>query len=112
MNYNCLIQDIFQSVEHAVGIHVTMLVVERALWKTKGKFEEAEYIAFSEEGICLDELISTAPERAGLVIQEFISCFVDTLGRLMGQQLASQLTGQLKENWSTRGFRVPYPRNA
>ncbi len=96
MIYEDLVGEIFQSVERAIGIHVTLLVVERAIWKTKGKYEEAEYITFSEKGICLDELEKVSPDRARQVIQEFVACFVATLGRLVGQQLALQLTEHLE----------------
>jgi len=99
-----LIDEIFRSIEQAIGVHVTLLVVERAVWKTKGKYEEASYITFSEDGICLDQLEKVAPDRAKEVTQEFVSCFVATLGRLVGRQLALQLTEQLQdENITARG---------
>lgn len=91
-----LINEIFQSASYTIGVHVTLLVVERAVWKTKSKFEEANLISFSEDGICLDGLAQLNPELANKVIQEFLKAYVETLGRLVGKQLALQIAEQLQ----------------
>lgn len=96
-SYFTMVNDVFNSVKEAVGIHVMLLVVERALWQTKYKFEEASMITFSEEGIRLDELKSLDPERAKLVTYHFIMNIITILGNLIGKQLAHQLTEQLVE---------------
>lgn len=84
----------FRSVEKVVGIHVMLLVTEHALWKTKGKYEDAALISFSEEGICLDALDGLTPERSQVIINEFVVALTATLGRLVGKQLAMQITEQ------------------
>ena len=93
--YKSMVKDTFQSVSQAIGIHVMLLVVERALWTTKHKYQEASLITFSEEGICLDNLDTLDPKQAQVIAHEFTMSIVATLGRLVGKQLANQLTEQL-----------------
>lgn len=91
-----MVTETFHTVGQAIGIHVMLLVVEHALWKTKHKYQEASLINFSEDGIVLQGLSELEPERARAIAQEFILSIIATLGRLVGQQLAHQLTEQLQ----------------
>lgn len=93
--YEKMIPEMFQSVSQAIGVHVVLLVLEHALWKTKYKYEEASLIHFSEEGISLDELKTVEPERSQAIMFEFVMAIIATLGHLVGAQLAHQLTEQL-----------------
>lgn len=93
--YRDMVKEIFESVGQAIGIHIMLLVVEHALWKTKQKYEEAALISFSEESICLEKLDDLEPEKAKLILKEFIMAIVSTLSRLVGIQLADKLTEQL-----------------
>lgn len=95
--YKTMMPEMFQSVSQAIGIHVMLLVLEHALWKTKYKYEEADFIQFSEEGICLEKLDALEPEKAQAVVFEFVMAIIATLGRLVGIQLAQQLTEQLQD---------------
>lgn len=90
-----MVEQMFDTVGEAVGIHVLLLITERAVWKTKEKYDEATLIKFSEEGIVLDQLQSIGEERTKLIVNEFILAFTATLGRLIGKQLVSQLMAQL-----------------
>lgn len=94
--YKAMCSEMFNSVGQAIGIHVLILVIERAQWQTKQKFEEAALICLSEEGISLDELDKIDPDKAVLVAHDFIMGIVSTLSRLVGKQLAQQLTEQLQ----------------
>lgn len=89
------IDDLFISVGQVVGIHVFVIVLERALWKTQLKYEEATLIEISEDGVSLQELLKIEPDRAVLVAHEFLINIVNTLGHLVGKQLAKQLTEEL-----------------
>ncbi len=91
-----MVGEMFTSVGQAIGIHVLLLVIEHAHWKIKQKYDEAELIQFSEEGINLDRLDELEPARAKIVAYEFVMLVVATLGRLVGKQLACQLTEQLQ----------------
>ncbi|MTI79735.1 MAG: hypothetical protein FH758_02460 [Firmicutes bacterium] len=95
-SYKLMIADTFETTSQAIGIHVMLLVVERALWDTKHKYEEAHLIEFSEEGISLDGLDTLDPEKAQDIAHHFVMSIISTLGRLVGKQLANQLTEQLK----------------
>lgn len=95
--YKNMVGEMFDSVGKAIGIHVMLLVIEHAHWKIKQKYEEAELIHFSEEGIFLDGLDELEPARAKSVAHEFVMFVVTTLGRLVGKQLARQLTEQLQD---------------
>lgn len=95
-NYKNMINETFDSVGQAIGIHVMLLVIEHALWNTKHKYEEADVIAFSEEGVNLDGLNDLEPEKARLIAHFFMMSIIATLGRLVGIQLARQLTEQLQ----------------
>jgi bifunctional DNase/RNase len=95
--YEKTIDDLFESVAQVVGIHVFVIVLERALWKTKLKYEEAVMIQISEDGVLLRELSEVEPDRATLVAHEFLINIVNTLGHLVGRQLAKQLTEELDE---------------
>lgn len=97
-SYKNMIGEMFDSVGKAIGIHVLLLVIEHAHWKTKQNYEEAELIHFSEKGVVLDGLDELEPARAKLVAHEFVMSVVATLSRLVGKQLAGQLTDQLKNN--------------
>lgn len=98
-----MVNDVFHSVTQAIGIHVMLLVVERALWQTRSKYEEASLITYSEEGICLDGLADLAPERSKLVMYSFIMSIIATLGHLVGGQIANQLIGQLEHLFRHEG---------
>ena len=89
------IDDLFISVGQVVGIHVFVIVLERALWKTQLKYEEASMIEISEDGVLLEELFKIEQNRAILVVHEFLINIVNTLGHLVGKQLAKQLTEEL-----------------
>ncbi|MDR3587596.1 MAG: hypothetical protein P4L59_20130 [Desulfosporosinus sp.] len=93
--YKKTIDDLFMSVGQVVGIHVFELVLERALWKTKLTYEEADMIQISEDGVSLQELTKIEPDRAVLVAHEFLINIVNTLGHLVGKQVAQQLTKEL-----------------
>jgi hypothetical protein len=95
--YKSMINSTFDSVEKAIGIHVMLLVVEHALWNTRNKFEEANLITFSEDGIVLDTLEELEPQKAEAVAQCLILDIIATLGRLVGKQLAQQLLKELQE---------------
>jgi hypothetical protein len=94
--YKVMCAEMFKAVGQAIGIHVLLLVIEHSLWQTKQKYEEAALIRFSEEGISMDNLDNIDSEKADLVAHDFIMEIVTTLGRLIGKQLAQQLTAQLQ----------------
>lgn len=95
-SYMITVNKLFSIVGQAVGIHVSMLVIEHSIWLTRQKYEEASLIVFSEEGISLENLGSIEPVLASTVAYEFITAIRATLGRLIGKQLARQLTEQLQ----------------
>lgn len=96
-NYKHMVKETFASVGQAIGIHVMLLVVERALWTTRHKYEEAAVITCSEEGVTLDGLDELDPERASLIAHFLMMSIISTLGRLVGIQLAKQLTEHLQK---------------
>lgn len=89
-------RETFQSLVPAIGMHVTLLVLERALWLTRHKYEEAALIRFSEAGIALDRLDEVAPEQARRVADAFLLAIAATLARLVGEPVARQLTRNLE----------------
>jgi hypothetical protein len=91
-----MINETFVSVSDAIGIHVMLIVVEHALWSTKNKYEEAECIQFSEQGIDLEALDMLEDEKAQAIAHELAMTIISTLGRLVGKQLARQLMNELK----------------
>jgi len=98
-NFKNLINDMFISTERALGIHITLLIIERTLWKVREKYEEASLISYSDEGIVLDKLNElNDSSKIKLITQDFISNFVDILSCLVGQQLANELTIKLEES--------------
>ncbi|KGK91188.1 hypothetical protein DP73_04950 [Desulfosporosinus sp. HMP52] len=90
------IDELFVSVGQVVGIHVFIIVLERALWKTQLKYEEASLIKITEDGVLLQELVEIDQERALLIVHDFLINIVSTLGHLVGKQLAKQLTEELE----------------
>ena len=92
------IDELFISVGQVVGIHVFIIVLERALWKTQLKYEEAVLIKISEDGVSIQELSEIEHDRATVVAHEFLINIVNTLGHLVGKQLAKQLTEELDVN--------------
>lgn len=94
--YKEIIQEAFQSVSQAIGVHALLLVLEHALWKTRQQYEEAALIEFSEAGVSLGGLDELSTEKAKEIAHFFVMSIVSTLGRLVGIQLANQLTEQLR----------------
>lgn len=94
--YKDTINNIFNSVKESVGTIVLLIILEHAQWKTKLKYQEASLIEYNEEGICIKELEKLHPEKAEIIIHEFISCIIFSLGRLIGLELASKITKDLK----------------
>jgi len=90
-----MIDDLFVSVGQTVGVQVFVIIFERALWKTELNYVEADLIHVSEAGIELQELSKIAPDRAVLVLTEFLNNIVSILVQLIGKQLVKQLTEEL-----------------
>jgi len=95
-NYKRMVTEMFNSVGQSIGIHVMLLVLEHALWKTGQKYAEASLIKFSEAGVSLDGLDGLEPEKAAAIGNAFIMAIIDTLGRLVGIQLAKQIATQFE----------------
>lgn len=95
-NYDHMLKEIVANVGQAVGVHVLLLVMERSVWVTKHKFEEASLITYSGEGVSLQALRALEPERAARVAHTFVITIVATLSRLIGKQLAERIVEQLK----------------
>lgn len=94
--YKQMTRETFESLVKAIGTHVTLIVVEHALWKTKHKYEETDLIEYSEEGIFLHGLEELDPERAGLVAHDFLLAVITGLGRLVGKKMANKLVNELQ----------------
>lgn len=94
---NELVKKTMESMTKSLGIHVVIIIIEHALWKTRHKYEEAHLIRLSEENVYFDQLDKVSPEIARSVIQEFLFCIIDSLGNLVGEQMASSLASGL--NW-------------
>jgi len=90
-----MIDDLFVSVGQTVGVQVFVIIFERALWKTELNYVEADLIHVSEAGIELQELSKIAPDRAVLVLTEFLNNIVSILVQLIGKQVVKQLTEEL-----------------
>ncbi len=97
MSYQKLTDEMFTHITEALGVHVMALVVEHALWQTKQKYQEADLITFIDDKIQLEALDNLDSDRARLITQEFQMMVVATLSRLLGEQIARQLTGDLQE---------------
>jgi hypothetical protein len=90
-----MIDDLFESVGQTIGIQVFVIIFERALWKTELKYDEANLIQISEDGIEVHELSRIEPDRAILVLTEFLNNIVNTLVQLVGKEVVKQLTEEL-----------------
>lgn len=95
-SYQEMIGTIYRTVGGALGIHVMMLVVERSVWLIRSSHPAATLITFDEEGISLEALNQAHPEEAAGVASELVLALLSTLGRLVGEQIAQQLTDQLQ----------------
>ena len=91
-----IIDNLFKSIGQAVGVHVFVVVLERALWKTQLKYEEAAMIKVSEDGVSiLEEMFVIDQDRAVLVAHEFLINIINTMGNLVGKELVKKLTDEL-----------------
>jgi hypothetical protein len=91
VNYQALLSEIFDSVAPSVGIQVLLLILERALWKTKIKYPDADKIKFNELGISTKDLSVLEAEKTANIINEFIFSIIETLNRLVGIQVAQKI---------------------
>lgn len=95
--YKSILNEMFFSIVKAVGIHASLLIVEHSLWKITQKYEEASCIIFDEAGIVLEGLSPLDNEKAQLISKELMISMVDTLSRLVGEQIAHQLMQTIEE---------------
>lgn len=95
-SYEETIGTIYRAVGGAIGVHVMMMVVERSIWLMRSSHPEVALVTFDEEGISLRALSEAHPDEAGRVASSLILGIVATLGRLVGKQVAQQLTEQLE----------------
>jgi len=95
--YNDMADNMFKTVGQSIGIHVMLLVVEHAIWKIKKRYEKADLIKYSEDGISLEGLNELEPDKAKVLAYEFIMEIIASLGRLVGKQIAHQLVEQLHQ---------------
>lgn len=95
--YKNMLEEMISSVEKAIGSHVVQILVEHAHWQTKQKYEEADLIKYSENGIFFEDLEDIPSEKAELVVHEFIMQIVSSLGRLVGKEMANKLTEYLQK---------------
>lgn len=93
-----MLQGIHTSVGQAVGTHVLLLVVERSLWLTRHKHQEAARVTYSEAGVSLNGLSDLDQELAVRIAHDLVMTIVSTLGRLIGKQLAERIVEQLDDN--------------
>ena len=93
--YKNMIEGMFSSVEKAIGSHVLQLLIEHAHFQTKQKYEEADLIRYSLDGIFLDDLEKISEDKAELIAHEFIMQIISSLGRLVGKEMANKLTEYL-----------------
>jgi len=96
--YKAIINDTFNSLSQSIGMHVMLIVVEHALWSTRLKYDEAGLIDFSEQGINLSGLEELDETEALLIVHDLVLSMIDTLGRLVGKQIANQLLQELKSD--------------
>lgn len=96
--YDAVLKEMFQSVGRSVGVHVLLLIVERALWVVQHEYEEAALITYSEEGVSLNGLASLDQDRADQIAHHLVVNIVDTLGRLVGKQLAERMLEALNRS--------------
>jgi hypothetical protein len=101
--YKTILPEIFDSVAMAIGKHVLLVVLERSMWKTKIKYPEAGKVKFSENGIDITALDDVGDVKASLIVNEFILSIIDTLGRLVGLQVAQKLTEKLTNETGCEG---------
>ena len=94
--YKDMINEMFGQVEKSLGSHVVYLIVEHAHWKIKERYEEADLIQFSENGVSLDGLDNIEPAQAEQIAHEFIITIIGSLGRLVGKEMAYKLTKYLQ----------------
>lgn len=90
-----MVSQTFDRVSQAVGVHVMVLVAEHAQWKIKHSHAQASLIAISEDGISLEQLDELEETKAADIIREFLLEVTSTLGRLVGVQIANQITQEL-----------------
>lgn len=96
--YQRIGEELFQSVGQSIGIHVLLLIIEHALWQAKQKNEDTALITYTEAGISFNELAENLDSaRAEQAAHELIMGIITSLGRLVGIQIANQLTEQLLE---------------
>ena len=91
-----IIDNLFKSIGQAVGVHVFVVILERALWQTQLKYEEAAMIKISEHGVSIqEEMFVIDQDRADLLSHEFLINIINTMGNLVGKELVIKLTDEL-----------------
>ncbi|MEW6173481.1 MAG: hypothetical protein AB1510_10545 [Bacillota bacterium] len=90
--YQDLADNTWSKMVNLVGVHTVMVLVQRAVWLTSQKYDEAKSIEFSKEGISF-KFEGVERERAKAVIEEFIASLMEILTRLVGKDVVQKIVG-------------------
>ncbi len=100
--YEDLAKKVWDRMVGMVGIHAVTILVQRAVWITGDKYEEASNIKFDENGITFGNISEGYDEaELKLLLEEFFGTLVMILARLVGKEMAIKIVKDLDESYLT-----------
>ena len=97
--YRSRLEGTLKGLSEALGVHVSMVIVEHALWNTRQRYEEAALVDVNDVRADLAPLEAIEPSRALAVMRELERHIVAILGRLVGKRMAEQVVGQIRNGY-------------
>lgn len=93
--YNDLANQAWRRMVDLVGVHTVNILIERAAWLSREKYNEASLIEYSEAGISFSRMDPIEPSQAKAVVEEFFISLIDILTRLVGKEITRKLAEEI-----------------
>jgi hypothetical protein len=93
--YNDLANQVWRRMVGLVGDHTVNILIQRAAWEAKQKFDEALLIEYDDAGISFAKLGGVEPVRAKAVVEEFFGSLASILTRLVGKEITRKLIEEI-----------------
>ena len=90
--YNDLASRVWDQMVNLVGVHATTVLVQRALWLTRNKYEEADSILIRDDGIAFERVSQDIDStHCKEMAEEFFASLIGILTRLVGMEIVESL---------------------
>ncbi len=98
--YEQRLNDLWERMVRAIGIHTVNVLIERAIWQASQKHPELALIARTDEGLsyeAFERAVADQPEeQIAAAFEDLSSELMLILARLLGREMAERLAQELQ----------------